>query len=435
MAGSTRRSTVGDHATLQRGTTYEGMLVGRPGPALLGLGSIEPGGGFRCDPKTYGGDCPEHLMLAPGDLYVALKGATKDGTMIGSVARVPSAVPSGRLTQDTAKLELLDPDPIVASHLYWTLRTPQYRAYCEGHATGSAVVGLSRHDLLAYPVPPLDAVRRTAVRLLDDLEAKIELNRATSHTLEAMASTLFRAWFVDFEPVRAKARGRAPAGMDAEVAALFPSALEASTLGPIPKGWTPGRLRDAAALNPSRPLSRGTLAPHVEMARIPTVGHRASAWPLRAVGSGARFTNGDALLARITPCLENGKTCFVDFLAPGQIAWGSTEYIVLRARPPLPPVWAYLLAREPSFREFAIQRMQGTTGRQRVPAAALGAYPVVLPSEPVAAAFGRIVEALFHEIRALDEQSGTLASMSGALLSRLAGGALTAGDGAPHRLR
>jgi type I restriction enzyme S subunit len=96
--------TVGDYVTLVRGTTYEGRLVGKSGPALLGLGSIEPGGGFRSDYKTYGGECPDELTLLPGDIYASLKGATKDGKMIGSVARVPPTVRSGRLTQDTVKL-------------------------------------------------------------------------------------------------------------------------------------------------------------------------------------------------------------------------------------------------------------------------------------------------------------------------------------------
>ena len=137
------KDIVRDYVTLIRGITYEGNLVGRPGPALLGLGSIRPGGGFReGDFKTYGGDCPPKLMLSPGDLFVSLKGATKDGKMIGSVARVPSSVPSGRLTQDTVKLEFRNADKEEkSSYLYWVLRTPQYRAYCDGRAMGSAVWG------------------------------------------------------------------------------------------------------------------------------------------------------------------------------------------------------------------------------------------------------------------------------------------------------
>lgn len=110
--------SLGDYVTLQRGKTYKGKLVGQPGPVLLGLGSIEPGGGFRFNKfKTYGGECPEILTLYPGDMYASLKGATKDGSMIGSVARVPDIIEKGRLTQDTVKLKFDDDDESLKSHI------------------------------------------------------------------------------------------------------------------------------------------------------------------------------------------------------------------------------------------------------------------------------------------------------------------------------
>lgn len=170
-------SMIGDVVTLQRGTTYKGALVGKPGPALLGLGSIVAGGGFRDDYKTYGGDCPPELMLVPGDLYVSLKGATKDGSMIGSVARVPNTLPSGRLTQDTVRLVFRERDSAFEHYMYWLLRTPDYRNYCAERATGSAVAALSREDFLAYAVPQLTASRRRIVEVLESIEEKIESNR------------------------------------------------------------------------------------------------------------------------------------------------------------------------------------------------------------------------------------------------------------------
>ncbi len=180
---------VGDLVTLRRGKTYKGALVGAPGPALLGLGSIVPGGGFRNDYKTYGGDCPPGLMLAPGDLYVSLKGATKDGEMIGSVARVPTTVPSGRLTQDTVRLAFNERDTAFERYLYWLLRTPDYRSYCASRATGSAVVALSRDDFLSYLVPPLTPPRGLIVDALENVEDKIESNRL----LVALIPRLIRA--------------------------------------------------------------------------------------------------------------------------------------------------------------------------------------------------------------------------------------------------
>jgi restriction endonuclease S subunit len=253
MAHDLHRRTVGDYVTLCRGTTYKGSLVGEPGPVLLGLGSIEPGGGFRFGHyKTYGGDCPPELMLAPGDLYAALKGATKDGKMIGSVARVPSSVPSGRLTQDTVKLVFRNPDHDDARYLYWILRTPQYRDYCAGHAMGSAVVALSRRDFLSYPVPPLTARRKQIVVLLEALDDKIELNRRMNETLEAIARAIFKSWFGDFDPVRAKASGEAPEsicrrlGLTTDLLALFPNRFQDSELGEIPEGWEVSSVGDLA---------------------------------------------------------------------------------------------------------------------------------------------------------------------------------------------
>lgn len=186
--------TVGDLVTLRRGNTYDGRLVGAPGPALLGLGSIEPGGGFRADHyKTFGGECPPQIMLGPGDIYVALKGATKDGSMVGSVARLPQDIPAGRLTQDTARLDFIDSGRDIRNHLYWVLRTPEYRQYCDGRVTGSASASFSRQDLLSFQVPPITDTSRIIVEILELCEAKIELNRRMSETLEAMARALFKS--------------------------------------------------------------------------------------------------------------------------------------------------------------------------------------------------------------------------------------------------
>lgn len=173
-----RAASVGDCVALKRGTTYKGMLVGKPGPALLGLGSIRPGGGFRSDGfKTYGGECPPELMLRPGELYVSLKGATKDGEMIGSVARVPKTVPSGRLTQDTVKLEIQNGR--LPRFLYRLLLTPEYRTYCANRAMGSAVVALSREDFLSYPLTlPDAAVLERFDTLLGSIEDRGEQNDA-----------------------------------------------------------------------------------------------------------------------------------------------------------------------------------------------------------------------------------------------------------------
>ena len=109
---------------------------------------------------------------------------------------------------------------------------------------------------------------------------------------------------------------------------------------------------------------------------------------------GMRFTNGDTLIERITPCLENGKTAYVDFLREKEIAWGSTEYIVMKSRSPLPDEFSYFLARSTRFREFAIRNMSGTSGRQRVTVSALSNFALPSPPPQLTAEFGRTVRTI-----------------------------------------
>ena len=178
-------------------------------------------------------------------------------------------------------------------------------------------------------------------------------------------------------------------------------------------------LPDVVEVNPARPLARGETAPYLDMANMPTDGHTPDEFLTRPFGSGTRFMNGDTLVARITPCLENGKTAFIDCLQADQVAWGSTEFIVLRPYPPLPPEFAYCLARDDRFREFAIQSMTGSSGRQRVPAEALSHFRLVRPPAELAGAFATHVQANVRRISASANESRTLAAIRDTVLPKL----------------
>ena len=250
------------------------------------------------------------------------------------------------------------------------------------------------------------------------------MNRRTNETLEEMARALFKSWFVDFDPVRAKMEGRwrrgeSLPGLPAAYYDLFPDRLVDSELGEIPEGWRLVSLPEMIEINPSRYLPRGKVAPYLDMANMPTKGHAPDMVIDRPFGSGMRFTNGDTLVARITPCLENGKTAYVNFLPHGEIGWGSTEYIVMRPKPPLPNEFAYCLARSAGFREFAIQNMTGTSGRQRVPAKAFSGLLISEPSKDVTGSFGMFVQPLIARARETVRESHTLAALRAALLSKL----------------
>ena len=275
---------------------------------------------------------------------------------------------------------------------------------------------------------PSPVEQRAIAHILGTLDDKIELNRRMNETLEAMARALFKSWFVDFDPVRAKVDGR-DSGLPRSLAVLFPARLVHSELGEIPEGWEPSSLPEVIEVNPSRSLRKGEVAPYLDMANMPTQGHTPECVVDRPFGSGMRFMNCDTLVARITPCLENGKVAFVDFLKDGQIGWGSTEYIVLRPRQPLSAEFAYCLARSDEFRDFAVQSMTGSSGRQRVPAQSLDHFRLAVCPQPIADAFGRAVGPMFARASEAVAEARTLAALRDSLLPKLISGELRVRDG------
>ncbi|MDE2921783.1 MAG: restriction endonuclease subunit S [Acidobacteriota bacterium] len=287
-----------------------------------------------------------------------------------------------------------------------------------GHGTGR----INSDELRALDVRlPPTREQRAIAHTLGTLDDKIELNRRLSETLEGMARALFKSWFVDFDPVRAKMEGR-DTGLPRGIADLFPDRLVDSEMGEIPEGWTVTPLGELIDVNPKRPLQRGEVVPYLPMAKMPTQGHVPTSVDLRPFGSGMRFANGDTLVARITPCLENGKTAYVDFLSEDEVGWGSTEYIVLKPKPPLPDQYAYCLARSAGFREFAIRNMSGTSGRQRVPATAVKGHLMVAPPERLAGEFGDCAKSLFERASRARRESDTLVALRDTLLPRLISG-------------
>ncbi len=321
-------------------------------------------------------------------------------------------------------------DVAVTDFIYWFLAQDriieQLHTIAE-HST-SAYPSIRPADIerLTLNLPPLSEQRAIA-HILGALDDKIELNRRMNETLEAMARALFQSWFVDFDPVRAKMEDR-DTGLPKSITALFPDRMSESELGLIPDEWKILPLPQLIEINPRRSLRKGEVAPYLDMANMPTKSHVPHAVVDRQFGSGMRFINGDTLVARITPCLENGKTAYVDFLQHDEIGWGSTEYIVMRPMPPLPNEFAYYLARSTRFREFAIQNMTGTSGRQRVPAAALSQFLLPAPPKPIAESFGKFVRPLAKRVNEAESESRILATLRDTLLPKLISGEIRLRD-------
>ena len=371
-----------------------------------------------------------NVEVLPNDVLLNITGDS-----VARACQVDPAVLPARVNQHVAIIRT-DPQRLNPRYLRYFLVAPEVQSTLLSWAgSGGTRNALTKQMIEAFEVrAPADmAEQRAIAHVLGTLDDKIELNRRMNQTLEAMAQALFKSWFVDFEPVRAKIEGRwrrgeSLPGFPAEHYDLFPDRLVDSELGEIPDGWEVKALGDVVELNPREPMKRGTIARYIEMAALPASGPCPDEAPLRRFTSGTRFRNADTLLARITPSLENGKTAFVQSLPDDSVGWGSTEFIVMRAIPPVPSEYPYLLARDMAFREHAIQSMTGTSGRQRVQVNALDPYLLPSPPEDVWAKFRSLIRPMFSCIERTRRQSRSLVAQRDSLLPKLVSGELRANE-------
>ena len=181
-------------------------------------------------------------------------------------------------------------------------------------------------------------------------------------------------------------------------------------------------LSDIANINPRYTLSKGTEARYIDMSQLSTTTSFPDGWTFRAYNGGMKFKNQDTIMARITPCLENGKTAYIDFLANDEIAFGSTEYIVLSPKDNIPPELLYCIVRNPDFRSYATVNMNGSSGRQRVSGEIIGKYELPQFTEDELAYFGSVACPLFKQITENSLQNRNLSALRDTLLPKLMNG-------------
>ncbi|KUL73011.1 MULTISPECIES: restriction endonuclease subunit S [unclassified Streptomyces] len=276
--------------------------------------------------------------------------------------------------------------------LHYFLLSPTVQDMLHSQASGSTVAHLrvaQVRDLRIPAVPELAEQRRIGA-VLGALDDKIAVNERTSTTYEKLLQCRYAELGLADEPSAERA---------------------------VP-------VTDLLTFNPKVAKPSADEPVYVDMAALQTDRASIPAWTRRAPKSGPRFMNGDTLLARITPCLENGKTGYVDFMEDGEIGLGSTEFIVMRSLPGVPGELSYFLARDSRFRAHAIRNMAGTSGRQRVSAADAANYEVNRPDADALAAFGREASAAFAHMKSLQAESRTLTTLRATLLPQLISGRL-----------
>jgi len=335
----------------------------------------------------------------PGDLIMAREAP------VGNVAMIPDGL-RPCLGQRTL---LIRPNrsKVEPSFLNYFLNGPLVQGLIHAKTNGVTVPHLNMKDVRTMDLPTLPplAVQRRIAHILSAYDELIENNQRRIRLLEAMARALYREWFVHFRFPGHETLPRVT-----------------SPLGDIPQGWEVKRVPECFDINPRVVVPRDGEKPFVPMGCLTNDSMLITDIESRDRNSGAKFQNGDTLFARITPCLENGKTGFVQFLPDAQaVACGSTEFIVLRSRT-LTPECVYLLARSDEFRGNAIKSMSGATGRQRVQERCFDDFNIAHPPRALLDRFSAIVAPSFRMIQKLHLQIQNLRRTRDLLLPRLLSG-------------
>lgn len=335
----------------------------------------------------------------PGDLIMAREAP------VGNVAMIPQGL-SPCLGQRTL---LIRPDrsKVEPAFLSYFLNGPKGQELIQAKTNGATVAHLNMKDVRTMELPQLPSLeaQRRIAGILSAYDELMENCQRRIRILEEMARALYREWFVHF---RFPGQEKVPR-VD-------------SPLGPIPKGWEVKPVPECITITPRVTVPRDGEKAFVPMGSLANGSMIISDIEARTGNSGSKFQNGDTLFARITPCLENGKTGFVQFLPSiDSVAFGSTEFIVMRSRT-LTPEFVYLLARSEEFRGNAIKSMSGASGRQRVQEKCFDGFFIAQPPRDLLDRLSAIVSPSFRLIHRLHLKIENLRRTRDLLLPRLLSG-------------
>lgn len=391
---------------------YEGLYDGphatpKPsdqGPVFLGIGNITDDGhldlkSVRHISESEFGRWTKRVTPSEGDIVFTYE-ATLNRYAI---------IPKGFKGCLGRRLALIRPNPqkVDTRFLHYYFFGHEWRNLIEEKKLSGATV--DRIPLTEFPnfsvvLPPLETQRRIS-SILSAYDDLIENNTRRIEILEEMARRLYEEWFVQFHFPGHE-------GME----------FKESELGLIPAEWDVVTLEKAVEINPKTKVEREGEKIFVPMGALSESGMVISDCEVKSGNSGAKFQNGDTLVARISPCLENGKTGFVDFLPIDQpTACGSTEFIVLRSRSFCPEM-VYSLARSERFRSVAMKSMSGATGRQRVQVESLCGLLVVQPDSELIERYREFAQPCFKEVRVLANKNANLRAQRDLLLPKLISG-------------
>ena len=362
-------------------------------------------------------DSENHFLLEPEDLLFA-----RQSLVLAGAGQCSIFVRNNLPTVFESHLIRCRLNKSVSNPYFYFFRSPVGRTAIETIAEqGAGASGIRGSDLVKLHVPcPPKSIQDQVALVLTSLDDRIALLSETNATLEAIAQALFKSWFVDFDPVRAKQEGRAPEGMDEATAAMFPDRFDESELGLVPIGWRVGTLGDIAKtvrrqIQPSE--LRATLH-YVGLEHIPRKSLSLTNWGNAGGLESAKacFAKGDVLFGKLRPYFHKVVIAPFDGVC-------STDILVCQSiEKQFLGVVAMHLFSVPLV-EYA-DRLSNGAKMPRVNWQDLAAYPICVPPQRLAGVFSDSIAPLISRMETSTHQAQTLATLRDTLLPRLISGQL-----------
>jgi type I restriction enzyme, S subunit len=382
--------------------------------ADVGNGRVNSAPNFRISQEKH----QEHSRteLNGGELLITLVGTP------GQCAIAPSEVKGFNVVRAVG---VFSTKPIVDSRfIMYSIQAPQSQVYLRNVCNTTVQATLNLGDLKGLPLSIPDIKEQKAIaHILGTLDDKIELNRKTNETFEAMAKALFKSWFVDFDPVRAKAEGR-PTGLPAEISDLFPDSFEDSELGEIPSGWRVGSL-DQISINPretAKPEEMDSSDRYIGLEHMPRgsicLGESGQAEELESNKN--RFRQGDLLFGKLRPYFKKTGYCQFDGVC-------STDIVVVRKKGEYGVGFICCFLASDPFIDFTVAASSGT----RMPRTSwkdMCEFPFAIPSHLLLCEFDKQFRHVINKITGNCIHSASLVVLRDALLSKLISGEIRIPD-------
>lgn len=396
---------LGEFIRIKHGFAFKGEHFTDSGDYIvLTPGNFRNEGGLKLKgdrEKFYAIRPPDEFVLSEGDLLIVMTDLVGTAPMLGGSLIIPEGNKYLH-NQRLGLVRLVDQEHIRKQFLHYLLNTPAYRGQIRGSASGATVrhTAPERIYRASVAIPPL-AVQDAIVSKISAYDKMIENNRRRITLLENAARMIYGDWFLRLQ---------------------FPGHEHTEQKNGVPDGWKVEFLPNAIEFNPREKLASDNIT-FVPMNALSESGMTVdeARFEKRDLGTTVKFRNGDTLLARITPCLENGKTAFVGFLNDNEVASGSTELIVMRGVQ-VGSCYTYCLARSEEFRGKAIASMTGSSGRQRVQVSSFAEFPIAVPPAHLVEEFEGLVRPHFDQIWRLVKMNAKLHHARGLLLPRLMAG-------------